>query len=130
MRILSPRIHGYLDYAAVLLLALAPTLFGFGGVAQVLCYVVAVAQLGLSLLTAYPLGVKHVIPFTVHAAVEATVAGLLVLSPFIFHFNNHDAARNFFIVSGVGLFLVWFVTNYHAADNYRRDHGAVAHRYG
>lgn len=119
MKVLNPRIHGYLDYAAVALLALAPSLFGFAGVAAAICYFVAVVQLGMSLLTAYPLSLAKIIPFKVHGAVELGVAAGLALSPWVFGFSQQDAARSFFIIAGVGLALVVFVTNYSAADGYR-----------
>lgn len=116
MKFLDPRTHGYLDYAAVALLALAPTLLGFAGVAATICYVVAAMQLGMSLLTAYPLGAAKVIPFPIHGAIELVVAIALVAAPWLFGFSTVDAARNFFIVSGLGLVGVYLVTNYKAAE--------------
>ncbi len=47
MKFLNPRVHGYVDYVAVALLALAPTLFAFGGVAAAICYLAAIGMLGL-----------------------------------------------------------------------------------
>lgn len=120
MKFLNPRVHGYLDYLAVAILALAPSIFGFGGAAAVLSYVVAAAQLGMSLMTAYPLGVKKVIPFTVHGGVEVAVTILFLVSPWLFGFAGDAAARNFFLAAGVGLGLVYLVTNYKAAD---REYG-------
>jgi VIT1/CCC1 family predicted Fe2+/Mn2+ transporter len=125
-RLLSPKIHGYIDYVAVALLALAPSLFGFGGVAAALCYILAVVQLGMSLLTAYPLGVARLIPFTIHGTIEAITSVFLVIAPFLFGFSRVDAARNFFIVGGIALFAVWFVTNYQAAG--RPVHEGVRRR--
>jgi hypothetical protein len=118
MKFLDPRVHGYLDYAAVLLLALAPWLFGFGGAAATLCYVVAAAQLGMSLLTAYPLGIAKVIPFPIHGGVELVVAIGLVVAPWLFGFDEVNAARNFFIAAGIGLGFVYLVTDYRAARRY------------
>ena len=120
MKVLNPRIHGYLDYIAVALLALAPTLFGFSEVPAAICYFVAVMQLGMSLLTAYPLSLAKLIPFTVHGGVELGVAIALALAPWLFGFSHEDAARSFFIIAGVGLSVVVFVTNYRAADGYRQ----------
>ncbi len=114
--LLSPRVHGYVDYLAVGLLALAPTLFNFSGVAAGLCYALAVVQLGMSLLTAYPLGVAKLLPFTIHGTIEVVTSVFLVVAPFLFGFSDVDSARNFFIVGGIGLFLVWAVTNYKAAE--------------
>ncbi len=114
MKLLSPKIHGYLDYAAVAVLFLAPTLFGFSGVAATLCYVIGATQLAMSLVTAYPLGAVKLMPFTVHAGIELATAIFLVAAPFLFGFADQTAARNFFLVSGIGLGLVWLVTNYRA----------------
>lgn len=123
MKILSPRIHGYLDYVLVALFLLAPTLFGFAGVAATLCYVMAAVQAGMSLLTAYPLGIAKIVPFPVHGALEAAVTVFLFASPWVFNFSYVDAARNFFIASGVLLALVWMVTDYRAASVPTRSAG-------
>ena len=117
---LSPRVHGFLDYGAIALLFLAPTLFGFGGVAAGILYVVAVAYLAMVLLTAYPLGVAKVIPFTTHGWVEAGLAAFFILAPFLFGFSDVPAARNFFLVAGIALVGVFFLTNYEAAERPRR----------
>jgi hypothetical protein len=118
MKFLDPRVHGYLDYAAVLGVALAPWLFGFGGTPALLCYVVAAMQLGMSLLTAYPLGIAKVIPFPVHGGVELAVGIFLVIAPWLFGFDGINAARNFFIAAGLGLGLVYLATDYRAARRY------------
>jgi hypothetical protein len=126
--LLSPRVHGYIDYLAVGLLALAPTLFNFSGLPAALCYVVAVMQLGMSLLTAYPLGVAKLIPFTIHGTIEVITSVALVIAPFLFGFSDVASARNFFIVSGIGLFLVWAVTNYKIAERPLRRVGVGGRR--
>lgn len=120
MRILSPRIHGFIDYLAVVMLAIAPALFGFSGTPAYLSYAAGGALLLLSLLTAYPLGIAHLIPFTVHGGIEVVATFALIAAPWLFGFAQIDAARNFFLASGVALGLVYIVTNYKAADSYRR----------
>lgn len=112
---LSPRIHGYIDYLAVGMLLLAPTLFNFSGLPAALCYALAVIQGGMSLLTAYPLGAAKIIPFPVHGTIEAITSVALVVVPFLLGFSEIRSARNFFIGSGIALFLVWLTTNYKAA---------------
>ncbi len=116
MKLLSPKVHGYLDYAAVVLLFLAPTLFGFSGLPATLCYVLGTAQLAMSLVTAYPLGALKMLPFTVHAGIELATALFLIVAPFLLGFSEMTDARNFFMIAGVGLGLVWLTTNYKAAD--------------
>jgi hypothetical protein len=116
MKILSPRVHGYLDYAVVALFLLAPTLFGFAGVAASICYILAAVHAGMTLLTAFPLGIAKIIPFTVHGALEVGVSLFLLASPWLFGFDYVPAARNFFIASAVALGLVWLATDYRAAQ--------------
>jgi hypothetical protein len=127
MKILSPRVHGYLDYGVVALLLLAPTLFGFAGAPATICYVLAVAQAGMSLLTAYPLSIAKIVPFSIHGAVEALTSVFLLASPWIFNFSHVLAARNFFIASAVMLGIVWLVTDYRASYAATTSHGV---RYG
>ena len=117
MRFLSPKVHGFVDYALVLLLALAPSLFGFATTsAATLCYVLAAAQLGMSLCTAYPLGIARIVPFPIHGYIEAATAVFLVFSPWLLGFSDVPAARNFFLVSAIALAGVFMVTNYQAAE--------------
>ncbi|NUP12104.1 MAG: hypothetical protein HOW73_39160 [Polyangiaceae bacterium] len=119
--LLSPKVHGIIDYLAVAMLAVAPALFGFAGIAAYLCYASAVGLLGLSLLTAYPLGIAHVIPFTIHGGIEVGMTLALVAAPWLFGFSDVPAARNFFLISGVALGAVYLATNYKAADSYRKE---------
>ncbi|HEX8825309.1 MAG TPA: hypothetical protein VF794_35675, partial [Archangium sp.] len=62
------------------------------------------------------LGVAKLIPFTIHGSIEAVTSVALVVLPFLLGFADVVRARNFFIVSGIALFAVWFVTNYRAAE--------------
>jgi hypothetical protein len=126
---LSPRVHGFLDYGAILLLFLAPSLFGFSGLPATLLYIVAVAYLAMVLLTAYPLGAAKVIPFTVHGYVEAALAVLFIVAPFILGFSDVVAARNFYVVAGIALGGVFLLTNYRAAEAPRSLAGARGRRY-
>ncbi|MDB5103100.1 MAG: uncharacterized protein JWP91_789 [Fibrobacteres bacterium] len=121
MKFIPPKIHGYLDYAVILVLALAPSIFRFVGEAATVTYALAALYLVLVLLTAYPLGVFKLIPFTIHGAIELVLSPLLIAMPWIAGFRNDDSARYFYIVAGVALFLVWLTTDYKAADLvYRR----------
>jgi len=116
MRLLSPRIHGFVDYIAVVMFALAPTLFRFGGTPAITCYVIAGIYLVMTVFTAYPLGIVKAIPFTVHGGIEAATAILLAALPWLMRFDGVMAARNFFLVSAGALALVWIFTDYKAAD--------------
>ena len=68
MKILSLKIHGYLDYAVVAWFLAAPMLFSLTGIAATISYV-AIIHLGLTALTAFPLSVIKVIPLKFHGAI-------------------------------------------------------------
>ncbi len=112
-RLISPRVHGFIDYAVAVLLFLAPTLFGFENqTATTLSYVFGVAHTAVSLLTKYPLGVVKAIPFRIHGYIELTAAFVLLASPSIFGFTVDTAARNFFMISAIALLGVIALTRY------------------
>jgi len=115
MKILSPRVHGYLDYLVVVVFLLAPTLFRLEGAPCKISYALAGIHLVLTLVTAFPLGLVKVIPFTVHGALELVVSIALVALPWLLGFAGNAPARNFYVAAGVVIFLVWLVTDYKGA---------------
>jgi hypothetical protein len=116
MKFIPPKIHGFLDYAVILVLAFSPIVFGFVGEAATITYALAVAYVVLTLLTAYPLGLFKLIPFSVHGAIELVLSPLLIAMPWIAGFSYDMRSRWFYVVAGAALFLVWLTTDYKAAD--------------
>jgi hypothetical protein len=112
MKIISPNIHGYLDFVTVAIFLLAPTLFGFGGVPAMLAYALAAIHLALTLATDFPFGVVKKIPFTIHGWIERVVGPSLVVIPFILGFANEAAALYFYIFIGIVIIVVGVLTDY------------------
>lgn len=115
MKILSPRVHGYLDYVLVVLFLLAPTLFGLSSVPATISYALAAIHLTETVLTAFPLGLVSLIPFTIHGASEFLISFVLIALPWVAGFASEVPARNFFVGSGLLVFVVWLTTDYKAA---------------
>jgi hypothetical protein len=115
MKVISPRVHGMLDYGTIALFALAPTIFGFEGTYATVCYVLAAGYLVITLLTDFPMGVARMIPFPIHGGLEL-VSGLVFLaSPFLFGFHDDNVvARNFFIGMGILFLGTWMLTDWRA----------------
>lgn len=120
MHTLKARTHGYLDYAAILFLFLMPSLFDLVGTPASLTYGLAIGYLALVLLTAYPLGVLKVIPFSIHGAIEFALAIGLMAAPWMFRFADDGAARNLYVALGVVLFVVWLITDYTGEESAHR----------
>jgi hypothetical protein len=114
MKLLSPRVHGYIDYTLVVLLFAAPALLRFPMSAAAVCYLTATVHLLVSLLTDYPLGGSRQIPFAVHGAIEFSLGVGLVASPWLFGFSHPGPVRSFFVAAGVVVLLVVAMTRYAA----------------
>lgn len=121
-KVLDPKVHGILDYALAGLFLLAPSLFDFSETAATVSYVFGALYLITSLVTRYPLGLLKVIPFPTHGVIESIMAVAWIFSPWIFGFSEDEAARNFFIIAGVGLLIVVALTDY--KRNYVEHHQA------
>lgn len=110
--LLTPRLHGVLDYVTVAIFALAPAVLGLTGLAATMSYVLAGVHLAMTLATDFPLGIARLVPFRVHGVVEAVVtvalaaAGLLLFD---------GTAQGFYFVMAAIIALVWFTTDYTAA---------------
>src|SRR4051812_13108102 len=116
MKLLSPKIHGILDILVTIVLFVAPSVFHFGREASAVSYVLGAVYVVVILATAYQYGLVKLIPFTVHGMVELILAPFLVAMPWLAGFGYDMAGRDFFIVAGIALFIVWFLTDYKAAD--------------
>ncbi len=109
---IGPVIHGILDYASVILLAVAPGVTGFNGKPAFICYTLAVVHLALTLLTRFPLGAFKIIGFPLHGAIEFLVSLLLIVMPWLANFSRGVLNTRFFVAFGLLLFVIWLLTDY------------------
>lgn len=112
VKVLSPLLHGILDYALALAFLLLPGVLDFSPTAANLSYMIGAIYLAASLLTRYPLGVIKAIPFPIHGVIESIMAAAWIVFPWLFGFADDTAARSFFMVAGIGLLLVAALTDY------------------
>ncbi|MBK8605003.1 MAG: hypothetical protein IPN87_18745 [Saprospiraceae bacterium] len=120
MKVISPRIHGYLDCLTVVIFLLAPTLLGLSQLSAILAYSLAVVHLIVTLASDFPFGVVKLIPFTIHGWIERMVGPLLIAIPFILNFSTEEAARNFYIAMGIIIIIVGVLTDYQAEVRVRK----------
>ncbi len=115
MKILSPTVHGFLDYLVVVAFAVAPTVVGLAGLPAAISYALAAVHLLLTLVTAFPLGAIKLVPLWLHGAIELIVSVALVALPWILKFAADTTARNFYLGAGALIFVTWAVTDYKSA---------------
>ncbi len=106
---IAPRLHGVLDYVVVVVFLLAPALLGLSGLAAMVSYVLAGVHLLMTVLTAFPLGLAAVVPFSLHGTVEVVVGVLLAVLAFALF---EGVATGFYLAMGLVILLVWALTDY------------------
>ena len=116
MRILSARIHGFLDLVVVAVFLLAPLLVGLGGRPALISYTLAVVHLVMVLMTRYPMGLWKTIPFFAHGIVELIVGAFLLILPSFDGYGPGSPARRFYLAMGAAILIVWALTAYRDSD--------------
>lgn len=117
MKLISPRMHGYLDFLTVILFLLAPSLFELNQLPALLSYSLAVVHLIVTLASDFPFGIVKIIPFPIHGWIERIVGPTLVAVPFILGFSADEMARNFYIAAGVVIIAVGLLTDYQSKSS-------------
>ncbi len=93
MKIISPKMHGMMDYVIGIALLIAPNLFGFtdvGGAAVTIPRVLGIIILGQALITKNEVGVMKMMPMSMHLMMDYLLGAFLAASPFIFGFNDAE----------------------------------------
>jgi len=119
MKMISPKLHSFLDYVTVIFLFLSPLLFSMTGTFAICVYVLATVQAMLSLLTDYDYGVFKLVPFTTHGWIEIIIAAALTAGAVFF--RSMQDMQGFYYCAGLALIylLVPLFTRFRAA----RPHG-------
>ena len=112
MKIITPFVHGVIDYCVVLFLLVSPSLFSITGLPGMLIYALSAIHFILSITSGFKLGIFKLIPFKIHGIIELLVSLILVVMPWIFGFAQVEVARNFYIIFGAIVFLTWLITDY------------------
>ena len=110
MGILPPTVHRLLDYVAVIIFALAPTLFNLKWNTRMLAYALAVIHLLVTLATQFPGAPRRPLPYSAHGIIELLVGLALVCVPLIRHWTF--GAGKFYPAMGVVILIIWAITRY------------------
>ena len=116
MRLLGPRIHGYVDVAMILIFALAPFVVGLGGPPALISWGLALVFLILVVATRYPMGAAKQIPFVAHGIVELVIAVFLAVLPRMGGYAPGSPARRFYWTMAIIIAVVWLITDYRGGE--------------
>lgn len=112
MRVIGPRLHGYIDIVLVVCFALGPLLYGLGGPPAAISLLIAAVLLFLTLITRFPLGVVRTVPLPVHGLVELAITIFVVALPKLGGYSPGSPARTFYWTMALALAIVWLLTDY------------------
>jgi uncharacterized membrane protein YuzA (DUF378 family) len=117
MKIISSKAHGLLDYATVVFLLLAPSLFGMEGTLSTFTYILAGVHFALSALTDFEVGLVKVIPFRIHGILEIVVSIALAGVALWFRNEGNDLGFYFYIGLAIVIMIVFVLTDFKTAPN-------------
>jgi len=111
MKIISPKLHGIIDYLIVLFLYASPTTFVLPTDIANYTYILATTHLILTVVTNYSFGIFRFVPLPLHGLIELVVSVALIVSSYTV-FRYDERARPFFLGFGVFLLIVFIFTDY------------------
>ena len=122
-RIISPLLHGVLDYISAIILIVAPSVLELNEnspFAYWLSVTFGCALLLYSLMTDYEYSIGMLIPLRIHLAIDFSFGILFILWPFIFDFTG--LALAYYLVMGFGLLLIVALTQSDKESELKNDH--------
>jgi hypothetical protein len=114
MKIISPTVHGVIDYLVVIFLFASPMYFGMTGIVSTFTYALSGVHLLLTVLTNFKLGFTRVIPFKLHGTIELIVGIALIALAFTL-FKSDALGKMYYAIFGAAVLLVYVLTDYKAA---------------
>jgi hypothetical protein len=122
-RIISPGVHGILDYVSAIVLILAPGVLAFDEISPFAYWLSVIAGCVLilySLMTDYEFSIGMFIPLRIHLVLDFSAGILFILWPFIFDFTG--LAMAYYLVMGFGILLVVALTQSDEESELQHDH--------
>lgn len=113
MKLISPYVHSWLDYLTMISLLIIPLTLKMNHRPEFLLIAFALFQFILAVITRYPLGATRQLPFSVHGVIELVSGVGLIAAPWLLDFTRMTVERDFYLVLGGFLVLLWVLTDFH-----------------
>jgi hypothetical protein len=122
MKFIEPKIHGFIDYMAGIILIAAPSIFTFDNAAEALILAsVGIIKITYSLFTRYEFGIFAGISMRKHLMLDMIGGTVLVSSSWIFGFASETWQA--YMLLGVFEILFAFLTKPYSQRRHYRHHG-------
>jgi hypothetical protein len=116
MKLISPKLHGIIDYILIIFLYASPTFFAMQKDVATYVYLLATAQLILTIITDYSFGMFRMVPLNIHRLIELVISlGMIVAAFTLFQYD--ERTKPYF--AGLGIF--WLIVVIFTDYSKRRD---------
>jgi hypothetical protein len=112
MKLISPFVHGLLDYVMMMSMLILPLAFMINGKPELIVIVFALFEFILAVVTRYPLGATRQVPFPVHGVIELLCGVGLIAAPWVLGFAGMTRERNYYVVMGVYFVVLYALTDF------------------
>ena len=100
--VISPFVHGVLDYPLAAVLIVLPLVLQFDdNAAKWIAFGLGIGAAVLAVATAWSTSIVHLIPPLLHGYADLAVTVALIVLPFIVGFSGHTTALVFYLVVGI-----------------------------
>jgi hypothetical protein len=111
--IISPFVHGLLDYPLAAVLIVLPLVLDFDDSgAKWIAFALGIGAAVLAVGTAWSTSIVHVIPPLLHGYADIAVTVALIVLPFIVGFSDHTTALVFYLIVGIGGLVATLATRF------------------
>ncbi|GGH22445.1 hypothetical protein [Mucilaginibacter phyllosphaerae] len=111
MKLISPKLHGIIDYALIVFLFFSPVLFAMPKHVATYTYLLATAQLVLTVITDYSFGMFRMVKLRVHQIIEIVLSIAMVTAAFTL-FEYDERTQPYYAGLGVFWFIIAVFTDY------------------
>jgi hypothetical protein len=116
MKLISPKLHGIIDYILIIFLYSSPTFFAMQKDVATYVYLLATAQLIITVITDYSFGMFRMVPLKLHRLIELAISlGMIVAAFTLFQYD--ERTKPYF--AGLGIF--WLVVVIFTDYSKKRD---------
>ena len=126
MKFIPTKVHGVIDYLAVVAILALPRLLDMGEEATLLLTILAIGALLYSLLTRYELGLLRLLPMKGHLLLDFMAGLLLCAAPFLFLQEETATTRMVLVVMGLFEILTAAMTKSHSPLESHADTGGIS----
>jgi hypothetical protein len=112
MKLISPYVHGMLDYMTFMSLLIVPLTLKMNGKPEFILIGFALFEFILAVMTRYPLGATRQVPFPVHGFIDLVSGVAMLAAPWVLGFAGMTEERNYYLVLGVFYLVVWVLTDF------------------